>query len=137
MKLIISTIVSAVLLILFGWLFYGIIFSGHLMSMKNLFRPEVDMKMWAVLVGNLLQGLFLSILYMKTYKGENPMKEGFIYSLLMSMLLSFPYVFYIWGAYAVTYRSALADGAGMAIRIFVVCFVIAMIFGKKALAKPE
>jgi hypothetical protein len=137
MKLLISTIAAFVLLFLFGWLLYGVLFVNHLSTMKHLWRPESDMKMWAVVVGNLLQGFFLSIIYMKTYKGENPFKEGIVYALLMSMLLSFPYVFYMWGTYQVRYPAVLADGAGMAVRLFIVCLVIALIFGKKAVAVKE
>jgi hypothetical protein len=105
--------------------------------MRHLWRPDTDIKMWAVMVGNLLQALFLSILYMKTYKGESPIKEGFIYGLLISMLMSFPYVFYMWASYQARYTAVLADGAGMAIKIFIVCFVIALIFGKKKIAIKE
>jgi hypothetical protein len=137
MKLLISTVVAFVLLFLFGWLLYGVICVNHLTSMRHLWRPDADIKMWAVLVGNLMQALFLSILYMKTYKGENPFKEGFIYGMLVSMLMAIPYVFYMWASYQVRYTAVLADGAGMAIRIFVVCVVIALIFGKKKTAIKE
>jgi hypothetical protein len=137
MKLLISTVVAFVLFFLLGWLFYGVIFVNHLSSMKVIMRPESDMKMWAIMVGHLLQGLFLSILYMKTYKGENPLKEGVIYASLITMLMTFPYVFYMWGAYLPKYKAVLADGAGMAVRIFVVCIVIAFIFGKKKIAKTD
>ena len=137
MKLLISTVVAFVLFFLLGWLFYGIIFANHLSTLRVLMRPDSDMKMWAIMVGSLLQGLFLSILYMKTYKGENPIKEGFVFAAIMSMLMSFPYVFYMWGAYLAKYRAVLADGAGMAIRIFIVCFVIALIFGRKETATTK
>jgi len=137
MKLLISTVAAFVLLFLFGWLLYGVIFENHLTSMRHLWRPDTDMKMWAILIGNFLQALFLTILYMRTYKGESPFKEGFIYGLLISMLMSFPYVFYMWSTYQVRYTAVLADGAGMAIRIFVVCVVIALIFGKKKTAIKE
>jgi len=137
MKLLISTVVAFVLFFLLGWLFYGVIFVNHLASMRHIMRPDSDMKMWAIMVGNLLQGLFLSILYMKTYKGENPLKEGVVFASLMTMLLSFPYVFYMWGAFLPKYTAVLADGAGMAIRIFIVCIVIAFIFGKKKAAISE
>jgi len=125
------------LFFLLGGLFYGVIFANHLSSLRVIMRPDNDMKMWAIMVGNLLQGLFLSILYMKTYKGENPLKEGVVFASLMTMLMSFPYVFYMWGAYLARYSAVLADGAGMAVRIFIVCIVIALIFGKKEAAKTE
>lgn len=131
MKLLISTIVAFVLLFLLGWLFYGVIFMNHLSSMRAIMRPESDMKMWAIINGQLLQAFLLSLVYFKYYKGENPAKEGFVFALLMTMLLTFPYVFFMWGTFLPTYRSVLADAAGMAIRLFIVCYIIAFIFGKK------
>ena len=113
MKLIISTIVTAILFFLLGWLFYGVIFTGHLASMQHMMRPDADLKMWSIALGSLFQGLMLSVIYMRTYKGESPFKEGLIFGLLMGFLLALPYVFYVWGSYQVRYRAAIADGVGL------------------------
>ena len=134
MKLVISTIVTAILFFLLGWLFYGVIFTGHLSSMQHLMRPDADLKMWSIALGCLFQGLMLSVIYMRTYKGESPIKEGFIFGILTGFLLALPYVFYVWGSYQVRYRAVIADGVGMGIRILIVCIVIGLIFGKKKTA---
>jgi|WetSurMetagenome_2_1015567.scaffolds.fasta_scaffold178369_2 hypothetical protein len=131
MKLIISTIVTAILLFLLGWLFYGVIFVGHLSTMYALMRPESDMKIWALIVGCLLQGLLLSIVYMRTYQGKSPFKEGLIYGLLIGFLFAIPYVFFMWSSYQITYRAVIADGIAMGIRILIAGIVIGLIFGKK------
>ena len=131
MKLIISTIATAILLILLGWLFYGVIFVGHLSTLYALMRPETDFKMWAVIIGSMLQGFLLSFVYMRIYEGKSPLREGLIYGLLISFLFSIPYVFYMWGSYQVTYRAVIADAVGMGIRILLAGIVIGLIFGKK------
>jgi hypothetical protein len=71
---------------------------------------------------------------MRTYKGESPIKEGFIFGILTGFLLALPYVFYVWGSYQVRYRAVIADGVGMGIRILIVGIVIGLIFGKKKTA---
>jgi hypothetical protein len=134
MKLIISTIVTAILFFLLGWLFYGVIFAGHMSTMKLLMRPESDFKMWALIVGCLLQALLLSYIYMISYKGEAPLKEGAIYGFLIGILFSVPYVFFMWSSYQVGYRAILADAVGMGIRILLAGIIIGLIFGKKKVA---
>jgi hypothetical protein len=96
-----------------------------------LFRAEDDFKLWAMIAGCLLQGLFLTVVYAYYYKGEKPFQEGFIYGLLMAFLMALPVVFFMWGAYKVQYKGAIADGIGMGFRILVTCIVIGLIMGKK------
>ncbi|MBN1633275.1 MAG: DUF1761 domain-containing protein [Ignavibacteria bacterium] len=135
MKLIISTIVGAIIFFLLGWLFYGIIFADYFVTMKELMRPESDMKWWALIVAHILQALILSFLYMKTYKGESPLKEGFLFGLATGILMSVPYIFYMWASYKVTYKEIVPDGIILFVMIFIVGIVIGLIFGKKE--KPK
>lgn len=131
MKLIISTIVGAIIFFLLGWLIYGVILADYLGTLRNLMRPSSDMKWWALIVAQVLHALILSYLYMKTYKGESPFKEGFLFGLAIGILMSAPYVFYLWSSYKVSYRSAIGDGAVSFIMNFIVGIVIGLIFGKK------
>ena len=135
MKLIISTIVGAIIFYLLGWFIYGVIFTDYFVTMKQLMRPENDMKYWALIVAHILQALILSFLYMKTYKGESPFKEGFLYGLATGILISVPYIFYMWSSYRVTYKEVVPDGILMFIMILIVGIAIGLIFGKKE--KPE
>ena len=135
MKLIISTIVGAIIFFLLGWFFYGVIFADYFVSMKQLMRPEADVKYWAMIIANILQALILSFLYMKTYKGESPLKEGFLFGFATGLLMSLPYIFYMWASFRVTYKEVVPDGIIMFIMILIVGIAIGLIFGKKV--KPE
>jgi CDP-diglyceride synthetase len=137
MKLIISTIVGAILFFLLGWLIYGVIFVNNFDSMKQIMRPESDMKHWALIVGNILQALILSYLYMKTYKGESPLKEGFLFGFATGALVCAPYIFYMWSSYRVTYRAVVADGILMFIMFLIVGTAIGLIFGKKVISETK
>lgn len=132
MKLVISTIVSAVVLLLLAFLFYSVVFAaGYMGSFAHIMRGESDPKLWANIVGTLFQGFFLSLVYKMHYKGVSPFKEGFTFGILMGLLLSVPYVFFMWANYLVRYYGVILDGVGMGFRILVACIIIGLIFGKK------
>jgi len=132
MKLLISTIVSAVILLLLaGLTYWGFFSTGHLGSYLHIMRGPGSGTMWANVLGSLFQGLFLSLIYQYFYKGEAPLKEGFFYGLLMGLLMSIPVTLFMWANYTIRYTAAIADGMGMGFRILVACIVIGFIFGKK------
>lgn len=132
MKLVVSTIVSAIVLFILGFLFYWIVFStGHMGSYIHLLRPATDQKTWANIVGFLVQGFLMSYIYMKYYKGESPFKEGFLYGLYIGFLGSLPFLFFMWANYTVRYKAVVAEGLGMGFRILIAGIVIGLIFGKK------
>jgi len=130
MKLLISTILSAIILFILSWLSYGVIMAKYLNQFIGM-RTADDMRMWAIIVGTVLQGFFLSWIYSKVYKGVSPVKEGFLYGLLLSILVYVPYIFFYWGSYPVHYSLVIADGALMGIRITIAAIVIALITGRK------
>lgn len=104
---------------------------GYMSSFVHLMRPETDQKMLANVVGFLVQGFTLSLLYMYYFKGESPVKEGIAFGLLTGLIVALPYVFFMWANYTVRYKGVILDGLGMGFRIFVTGIVIALIFGKK------
>jgi hypothetical protein len=133
MKIILSTIASAIVLFLLSSIFYMSVVN-HFASFetyKQLWRGPEDMKFWTIIIGNLLQGFFLSILYWKYYKGESPAAEGFTFGLIVGLLFSVPYIFFMWGTFLVRYKAVIMDGASMGFRILIASIVIALIFGKK------
>ncbi|MCU0371865.1 MAG: hypothetical protein MUE56_01315 [Ignavibacteria bacterium] len=132
MKLIISTIISTIVIFILGWLGYGIILKDFFVLMSKFMRPENDMKWWALIVGHILQGLLLSYFYMKIYKGESPLGEGFKYGFSVGLLISLPYLFFMWSSYNVTYQEAIVDAVYMGIRYLIAGIVIGLVFGKKS-----
>ncbi|TRZ52224.1 hypothetical protein D4R99_03140 [bacterium] len=132
MKLAISTILAALVLFILGFLFYwGAFATGHLQSYLHIMRGAEDQKMWANIVGFLLQGFFLSFLYQYYFKGLSPFKEGLTYGLIIGLLMSVPVVFFMWANYTVSYKAVLLEGAGMGFRILVAGIVIGLVYGRK------
>ncbi len=131
MKLVISTIVSAIVLFLLAFLFYwGMFSAGYMSSFLHIMKSSGN-TMWANIVGSLFQGFFLSLIYKYYYKGESPFKEGLIFGLLIGLLTSIPYFFFMWANYLVKWKGVLADGIGMGFRLLIAGIVIGLIFGKK------
>jgi hypothetical protein len=131
MKLILSTIIGGIVLFILGWIFYGIIFMDFIKeNYGKIMRDPGDYKLWAVIVANFLQALFLSYIYPKGYKGGAPAKEGFMFGISFGLLLSVPYIFYIWAQYPVKWQAALVDGIMMFVIILITGLVIGLVYGK-------
>lgn len=130
MKLLISTIVTAIVLFLLSWLTYGVILANQMAAFPGMRTPE-DMRMWAIIVGTILQAFFMCYVYSKVYKGESPFMEGFLFGFLLSLIIYVPYIFYFWGSYGVKYTLVIADGVSMGIRMTIAGILIGLIFGKK------
>lgn len=131
MKLVLSTIVGGIVLFILGWIFYVLIFGGFMMdNFGKIMRTPDDYKLWAIIVANLLEAFFLSWIYPKGYKGGSPAKEGFMYGIYIGLLMSVPYVFYIWAQYPVKWQAALLDGVLMLVMTIITGFVIGLVYGK-------
>ena len=139
MKLIISTIVAAIVLFILGWVIYGIILMEYFNThMGHLMRPETDMKIWAYAVANLLQALMLSIIYSRFfYEGVSPVKEGLTFGFLIGLFSALPYVFYFWAGMKVTWQPVLLDGVLMGIMIVIAGLVIGLVYGKTKVPPAE
>ena len=131
MKLILSTIVGGIVLFILGWIFYVLIFGGFIMeNYGKIMRSPDDYKLWAVIVANFLEALFLAWIYPKGYKGGSPAKEGFMFGIDFGLLMSVPYIFYVWAMYPVKWQAALVDGIIMLVMTIITGLVIGLVYGK-------
>lgn len=66
-KTIVAGLIGGVVYFLLGWLFYGILladfFAENTGTAGNVMRPEDEMIMWALLLGNLLWGYFIAYVF--------------------------------------------------------------------------
>lgn len=131
MKLILSAIIGGIVLFILGWVFYVLIFGSFMIeNFGKIMRSPDDYKLWAVIVANFLQALFLAWIYPKGYKGGSPAKEGFMFGIDLGLLLSVPFVFYIWAQYPVKWQAALVDGVIMLVMTIIAGLVIGLVYGK-------
>ena len=131
MKILISTIVGTIVLFILSWLSYSVIMAKYMVQFGPLLRTPEDMRFWAIIVGTVLEAFFLAWIYTLVYKGQSPLKEGFLFGFFLSLLVDIPYIFFYWGSYAISYKVIIADGILMGIRMTITAIVIALIIGKK------
>ena len=53
-----------------------------------------------------------------------------MYGIYIGLLMSVPYVFYIWAQYPVKWQAALLDGVLMLVMTIITGFVIGLVYGK-------
>lgn len=136
MKLILSTIVGGIVLFILGWVFYVLAFGSFITeNFGKIMRSPDDYKLWAIVVAQFLQALFLAWIYPKGYKGGSPAKEGFMFGIAIGLLTSVPYVFYIWAQYPVKWQAAVVDGIIMLVMTIITGLVIGLIYGRIGVKK--
>jgi len=136
MKLILSTIVGGIVLFILGWVFYVLVFGSFITeNFGKIMRSPDDYKLWAIVVAQFLQALFLAWIYPKGYKGGSPAKEGFMFGIAIGLLTSVPYVFYLWAQYPVKWQAAVVDGIIMLVMTIITGLVIGLIYGRIGVKK--
>ncbi len=136
MKLILATIVGGIVLFILGWVFYVLAFGSFITeNFGKIMRSPDDYKLWAIVVAQFLQALFLAWIYPKGYKGGSPAKEGFMFGIAIGLLTSVPYVFYIWAQYPVKWQAAVVDGIIMLVMTIITGLVIGLIYGRIGVKK--
>jgi hypothetical protein len=131
MKLILSTIIGGVVFFILGWILYGAIFMDFFAKHYGpIMRTPDDYKLWAIIVGGFVECFFLALIYPKGYSGGSPAKEGFMFGLLMGLLFSVPYVFFMWASHPVTYSAVIVDAIIMFVMTLIVAIVIGLVYGK-------
>ena len=131
MKLILSTIIGGIVFFILGWIIYGMILMNFMQeNFGSMMRSPDDFKLWAIAVANLLQAFFLALIYPKGYKGGSPAKEGLVFGIYFGLLMSVPYVFYMWASYPIRWHAALIDGIVVGVMTVIVGLVIGLIYGR-------
>lgn len=78
-KLLIAGIGGGVAFFLLGWLLYGMLLMGFFEknTLVNAMRPEGEMVWWALILGNLVMGIFLAYVFMR-WAGIKTLMGGLI-----------------------------------------------------------
>ena len=134
MKLIISTIVGFLVLFLLGWLFYGIVFANYFgVAYAEVARPMESMRMWAIIVANLLQALLISLIYSKFFnKGGSPVGQGIKCGIWLGLYSSVPYIFYMYASMRISnWQALVVEGLIIGFMTVIAATGIAMVYGQK------
>jgi hypothetical protein len=139
MKLIISTVVGFVVLFLLGWLFYGMLFMNYFAEgYSNIARSPESMRMWAIIVANLVQALLISLIYSKFFnKGGSPVGQGMTCGIWLGLFSTVPYIFYMYASMAIAnWQVLVVDGLVGGFMIVITSIAIAFVYGGKKEQAP-
>jgi hypothetical protein len=100
-------------------------------SMKHLWRPEEEMKMWLFIVVEAFVAFFFTLIFSKGYEGKG-IGEGIRYGLYVGLMMSIPMAYGSYGAMPITYSLALQWFLYGVIEFVILGVVAAAVFGKEA-----
>lgn len=105
-KVLISGIIIGVISFFLGWLVWGILLADVLTmdGMSAVMRPETDMVMWAMIVSNLVWGVFLA--YVFDLGNVNTPQNGAMVGAMLGFLIVAAYDI---GLYSMTTMYTLSD----------------------------
>lgn len=139
MKLIISTIVGFLVLFLLGWLFYGMLFMNYFADgYSNIARSPESMRMWAIVVANLLQALLISLIYSKFFnKGGSAIGQGLTCGIWLGLFSTVPFIFYMYASMAISnWQVVVVDGIIAGFCTVIATVAIALVYGGKKEQAP-
>ena len=96
-------------------------------------RSAESMRVWAYAVASFIQAFFLSWIYSCYFwKGESPVKEGFMCGLLLGLLYAIPYALYAYGGLRISsWQAPALEVILITVMMILAAIVIAFIYGKK------
>ena len=112
-KLIISTFAVALLLFAWAGVVYGALMKNYFArEFGHLFRPPQEFKLGGQVMENLLQGLFLSLLYRRVIPFSLlPALNGLAFGALVGALLGATHLFSTWVNYRTSFLPVLVTAA--------------------------
>ncbi len=107
-RILISGLVGGIFAFFFGWLVFGILLKGQMPAgMSCVMKPQEDMVMWAMVVSNLVWGLFLAYVFVQ-WANVSTWQGGASAGAIMAFLISLAYDT---GFFAMTNMYTLQDVA--------------------------
>ena len=90
-KILVAGLIGGVFSFFFGWLLWGIVFKDMMPAgMASVIRPESDMIMWAMVVSNLLWGIFMAYIFVQ-WANISTWQGGASAGAIMGLLISAAY----------------------------------------------
>jgi hypothetical protein len=129
-KVLYGFIVVFVLMELVSYIEDGLILSSTYQSLQNLWRPDMESKMWIFHVIMLVGAFFFSFIFSKGFEGKGVM-EGVRYGLYIGIWMSIGMAYGTYSMIAIPYSLALQWFIYGVIQYVIYGIALALIFGKK------
>jgi hypothetical protein len=130
-KVLLGFIVVLVLMEIASFIVEGLILGPTYESLKNLWRPDMQSKMWIFHLVMIFQAFFFSFIFSKGYEGKG-IAEGVRYGLYIGIWMSVGAAYATYAMIAIPYSLALQWFIYGVIEYVIFGIALALVFRKKA-----
>jgi hypothetical protein len=138
-KTIIAGIAATVAGLALGFLIYGVILGDFLLANfnKTIFRPEAELKWWALIISNIAWGFVLAILlgWANTRGFMSGLQRGLVIGFLF--IVAFDMGLHFMSVYFLTRNALIVDIAANTVICGIVGGIIGLIYGSGKNAVPS
>ena len=129
-KILIGTAVVFVAVSVLDYLIHGVMLQSAYEATKDVWRPDMESKMWIFSVVSLVGSFFFSFIYSKGYEGKG-IAEGARYGLYVGIWMSIGMAYGTYAMIAIPYSMAIQWFLYGIIEYVIGGVLLAMVFGKK------
>jgi hypothetical protein len=129
-KILIGFVVVFIAMMVMSFIVDGLILGSTYESLKNLWRPDMQSKMWIYYVIMVVGSFFFSFIFSKGYEGKGIM-EGVRYGLYIGIWMSIGMAYGTYAMIAIPYSLALQWFIYGVIQYVVYGVLLGLVFGKK------
>jgi hypothetical protein len=131
-KVLIGFVVVLVAMEIMSLLVNGVILGSTYASeeLKNVWRPDMDAKMWIFQIPMIIGAFFFSFIFSKGYEGKGIM-EGVRYGLYIGIWLSVGMAYGTYAMIAIPYKLALQWFIYGVIEYIIYVILVGLVFGTK------
>jgi hypothetical protein len=129
-KVLIGFVVVFIAMVVMSFIVDGLILGSTYESLKNLWRPDMQSKMWIYYVIMVVGAFFFSFIFSKGYEGKGIM-EGVRYGLYIGIWMSIGMAYGMYAMIAIPYSLALQWFIYGIIEYVIYGVLLALVFKKK------
>jgi hypothetical protein len=129
-KILIGFVVVFIAMVVMSFIVEGLILGPTYESLKSLWRPDMQSKMWIYYILMVVGSFFFSFIFSKGYEGKGIM-EGVRYGLYIGIWISIGMAYGTYAMIAIPYSLALQWFIYGVIQYVIYGVLIALVFGKK------
>jgi hypothetical protein len=122
-------IAVAVTFLILDFIVNGLILASTYQELQDLWRPDMDSKMYLFYVIAIIVAFFFSLIYSRWRRGTG-IGEGVHYGLLIGFLMSIPMAYGTYASIAIPYSLAIQWFIFGMIEYVIAGIVLALVFGK-------
>jgi hypothetical protein len=135
-KIIIGTVVVFVAMMAMSFIIDFLILGSTYESLKSLWRPDMESKMWIYYVIMIVGAFFFSFIFSKGYEGKGIL-EGVRYGLYIGIWMSMGMAYGTYAMIAIPHSLALQWFIYGVVQYVIYGVLLALVFGKKPIVTKQ